>query len=357
MRWDRSVSLVLALAACEALPEVEYYGDRIELAVDFPEPVCAGTIADLDAHLDFVETVLVRERDDDPLRVYWLRDDLEPWCGDGHTGCFFPGTRVMIASEHSLTHEIVHAVVASTDSSSFLEEGLAEALSGIGVLHDPRLDTASVSQRLRAPAPNAPTEYAAAQHFVQWLGTSHPDAFPALVHAIDRHASAAAIEHTVADVFGRPFTAIQQDYVASARVHLAGARESAIQPVAWSDLHGIFAVELDCDDTDTRGPWVDDRIYRAYAVVPDVSARIRYEVDGDPEGRIDIFDPDASVADGFLTDWRVPDPVVDASATRIDVGSVADVWFEAHRPRLVVFSTAPTGGRVALVATSTPTGQ
>ncbi|HET6583141.1 MAG TPA: hypothetical protein VFG69_06835, partial [Nannocystaceae bacterium] len=132
-------------------------------------------------------------------------------------------------------------------------------------------------------------------------------------------------------------------------------RNSAVEPLAWSDLHGVFGIELDCESSDTRGPWLDDRIYRAYLVVPPAAARIRYRVEGDVETRVDVFDPDASVGDGFLTDWRVPDPAVDADAVRIDVGSAADVSFEANRPRLVVFSAPQTGGRIALVATRTPT--
>ncbi|HWB78520.1 MAG TPA: hypothetical protein VG755_26330 [Nannocystaceae bacterium] len=320
------------------LPEVGYEVGRIELATDFDDPVCLGTLRDLDEHVAFVEAALDRPRSDAPLRIYWIDGDVDAWCGDGHGGCFFPGTAVMIAHEGSITHEIVHAVLATPDADRFVEEGLAEFLGGGAVAYDPRASRHDLSAALTSGvAPRDGDDYVAAHHFIAWLVERGGSAMlPTLADIAERGAEGRTLELRLAGALSRPYDALLTEYRASARPFFAGTREAAIPRIELADLRGL-ATTLDCEAEDTRGPRDDGATYRVFALAVEADVEVVLALEGDRGVHVSLFDPDAGASRGLTTQWRIPDASVDPDAIELHVGATRRVELEAGHTYLVVF--------------------
>lgn len=333
-----------------------YRVGRIELATDFDAQVCRGTLLDLDAHMAFVEDALARPTSDEPLRIYWLDDDVAEWCGDDHSGCFFPGTGVMVANEQALTHEIVHAVLATPDADPFLEEGLAERLGGGAVSYDPRAHEVALDDALSAGRPPGSTlGYDAAHHFVAWLEDRvGPDIFPTLAGLAARGAEGEALRTGIADALGEHYALLLDDYEATAPELFPGTRESAIERIGLRQLGEGVELELDCTADDTRGPWRDGGSYRVLALASEHDAELELELGGEPGTHVRIFDPDASARWGLTTQWRIPDPDVDPDAIAIDVGERRRVELDGGRTYLVVFVADASPARAVLRCPSCP---
>ncbi len=146
------------------LPAIRYESDRIRVGTGFSEPLCAGDLAFLDAHVAFVES-MTGARHDGPIDVYIYDDPDELPCRTSPFGCFNYDRDFAAALWQFVDHEIVHAVTRSVEFPSlFWNEGTAVALSADGT-HRDRFDTL-VADDLHA---NRDVEYATAGNFVRFV--------------------------------------------------------------------------------------------------------------------------------------------------------------------------------------------
>lgn len=125
------------LAACDPYPPFEHEGERVVLATDFGPRVCAGTLARMDAELEYVEAQLELPESHERLRVAVVDGEtavelcgVSSACasheGGAQTAVLTPGNW-----ELALRHELVHASVArhqEPGSIAFFREALAEAI-------------------------------------------------------------------------------------------------------------------------------------------------------------------------------------------------------------------------------------
>ncbi len=336
---------MLSVTGCAELPEVEYFTDRIELGVDFDTPVCEGSLAELDAQVERIEGELGRTADPRPIRVYWLEDGPDTYCDEGRTGCYFPATRVLFSKSSSLDHELLHAVVDSEGESYFVEEGLAELLSGVGVVYDMGDGKVSPTQRLRLSRSDyreGGLDYGAAAHFMHYVfrrgGTK---AVRQLGLEIAKDPSPHQLEQVLERTLGGTVAGIEADYAAQAPRYFPGLAHARLPEVDLVDLmEGVAEVGLGCHRADTYGPWVegDAAMYRVFRLQVPADFVVKVQVDSSTDTRVHIFDPLAQVGRGRLTDWLRPDPDIDDAAVMIPSGRTEYVSLHVGTYLLVVAS-------------------
>jgi len=315
------------LAGCTELPPVEYTTPRLELATGFDAPVCEGTLDSLDAHLERVEQTLGLGLGSEPIRMYWLSEsETEDVCGGGNGGCFFPATRVVFGQGSSLTHELVHAALDTRGESSFLEEGMAEMLSGVGAYYDPRTAEASIAEHIsvsRSEYRDGGVDYAAAGHFVRWVfeqgGTP---ALVSLAEELDRDASMGEISKALQETMSDSMDGISERYRNDAPTYYRGLDQSGVKRLWWKALAEGVEIELDCDDVETRGPLRDDEPgqYRVFWVKMPTDGLATVHVSGAPDAFVELIDPRARLRRGLVQDWTQPDPRFDPGAHEVEVG-------------------------------------
>lgn len=359
----RSLSIAVLLAlGCSPLPEVAYETERVQLAPDFDAPVCRGTLDDLDTQVGRIEEELDRIYDERPIRVYWLEGDLEAHCGEGRAGCYFPSTRVLFAEAGSIDHELVHAVLDSEGVSYFLEEGLAELLSGVGVVYRPDPSGPGPAARLRL----SPSEYrkgglnyAAAAHFMHFVyDEAGAGAVRRLGREIETDASPGRLESVIEEVMHAPVGEVESLYQTSAPRYYPGLAQSRIPALNVDDLARGIDVELDCDAPETRGPvpHEDGGMYRVFRLQIPFSGQVDFDLSGDEEGWLDVLDPYARLHRGWVADWTRPDRTLDPGASHVTAGSRARVDIEGGT-YLLVFGTAETDSvRMRLSVNLSPRG-
>ena len=266
----------------------------------------------------------------EPLLLYWL-DDVGEYCSDSESGCFYPGTRILFATSGSINHEITHAVLdVPRDDHVFVEEGLAEMLSGNGVVHRLERDQQSLGDKLgldRDDARRGVLSYDSAAHFLNWT-TRHigVSATARLARDLNDAAPRRQIRETIESVYELPLSEIDALYRAEARRHLRGDRRHTYPSVDLEDLTAGYTVTLDCDDANTRGPRADLRggMYRIVRLQLQQSAIVELELHA-PRGAqgetwVDVFDPYAGIGRRQTLDWSHPDPAIDRDAQRIRSG-------------------------------------
>lgn len=332
------------LAGCTPLPEVAYETERVELATDFDAPVCRGTLDALDAQVDRVEDELDQIRDERPIRVYWLEGLVEEQCGEGRGGCYFPATRVLFAESGSIDHEIVHAVLDSEGVSYFLEEGLAELLSGVGVVYRPDPDGPGPARRLRlSPSEyrKGGLDYAAAAHFMHFVyAEAGAGAVRRLGREIEGDASPARLETVIEEVMNDTVAVVEERYQTTAPRYYPGLSQSRVPLLDLDDLAIGLDVALDCAEPDTRGPLPhqDVGMYRVFRIDMPWAATVDVQLEGDDDGWLDLFDPYARLHKGYVTDWMRPDRSLDPNASRVLAGMTARIDMQKGT-HLLVFAT------------------
>jgi hypothetical protein len=306
--------------------------------------VCRGTLDALDDQVGRIEDELDRIYDERPIRVYWLEGDLADFCGEGRSGCYFPSTRVLFAEGGSIDHELVHAVLDSEGVSYFLEEGLAELLSGVGVVYRPDPDGPGPAERLRLTPSEyrkGGLDYAAAAHFMHFVYTeAGAGAVRRLGREIETDASASRLESVIEEVMHDSVAEVEARYQTSAPRYYPGLSQSQIPVLDLDELAWGIDVELDCSEPDTRGPLPheDGGMYRVFRVDMPWRGQVDFELSGDEGGWLDVLDPYARLHRGWVTDWTRPDRALDPGASHVLVGSRARVDMEAGT-HLLVFST------------------
>jgi hypothetical protein len=344
------------MSACSELPEVTYVTDRLHVATAFSEPICEGTLADFDDHVDGVEDALGRPSNLDPIVVYWL-DDVSSYCGEGRGGCFFPGTRLLFSTGPSITHEIVHAVLDSTAHTYFVEEGLAEIYSGVDVYYRPSRDDGSLGSRLslsKGAYRDGKLDYAAAAHFMRYVHRAKGEvAMRSLADVIAAGGSTKAITATIEDVFGRSIGGVEDEYFEEAPSYYRGFAASEVATA--ENLRDGLRLRLDCEDASTRGPLGTggEGIYQVRRVGIERGGPMRFEVHGDEDGWVTLFDPTAQR--GIVTNWSMPVVDVDPDSVTLRPGQAVEIDLEPGTHLLVFGADADdTTIEASLVSLTTP---
>jgi hypothetical protein len=273
--------------------------------------------------VDSLELALGQPRLTSPILLYWL-DDVGSHCGEGAGGCFYPGTRVVFAEEQSITHEMVHAVLDSTATSYFVEEGMAELYSGADVYYRPDPDRGRPTDALhmsRSEYREGDLNYAAAAHFMRFVYDRKGEtAMKGLAETIAGGGSTDDIEEELESLFADDIVDIEAEYFKEANTYYPGFATRSIAEVTTGELYDGVSIELDCDDESTRGPLGPDTggVYsvRWVDVQREGVAEIRLE--GEMGGWIYLFDP--VTQHGNVTDWAMPRPDVDEDAIRLEPG-------------------------------------
>lgn len=355
-------SIVALVGACSPLPEVAYQTERLQIAPEFDAPICEGTLAGLDEHLREVEVGLGQLGRTEPYRLYWMREGLADVCGEGRGGCFFPATRMMFAHGGSITHEMTHAALDSEGESYFLEEGMAELLSGVGVYYDVDVHEAGPAQQLRlsrAAYRAGAFDYVAAAHFMRWVYDRRGlDGVRRLASEVEAGASPERLEATLAEVMGRDIDALELDYRRHAHRGYEGIGYEHTVALGFTEVDEddelpgpeVLVLEvdarLDCAAVDTMGPLLDERegMYQVRRVeIPDNAGAV-LRAEGDPGTWVDVVNPYASARQGVMTDWMRPDPRIDEGALRLFAG---DELVMELRPgvRAIVLAAEGTASR------------
>ncbi|MEM9458775.1 MAG: hypothetical protein AAGF11_31650 [Myxococcota bacterium] len=358
--------LALTIGGCAPLPEVQYETDRLQIAPSFDDPICEGTLLTLDEHLQEVKRGLGEVGPRDPFRLYWLRDDIEDYCGDARDGCFFPATRLMFARGRSITHEMTHAVLDSEGESYFLEEGMAELLSGVGVYYDVSDDLTGPGERLRLSRSRyraGELDYDAAAHFMRYIYDHRGvDGVRRLASEVERGASPEALEQTLEQVMGKDIDEVEADYrrdshpiyegLSYGRVGSMNLQEIDEDPERrgpeW--LHLSVEAELDCLAEDTMGPLPSERagMYQVRRVFIPENRGARLRVEGDPGTWVEIFNPYARAHRGVMTDWMFPDSGLDRGAIRLGPQQQVEVALSPGTRAIMLGADGTASGRVVL---------
>lgn len=336
---------VLALA-CTA-PEVELASQRVEIAPDFDQPICAGTLSALDDHVEFVETSTGRHvPEDQRIAYYWVTHSLHDWCSRRATGCYFPGTRIVAAGSQSIKHEIVHAVLdASADTNIFLEEALASLLAGRGVDHNPRTSRRKRPDELlwlsRRDYINGDLDYRVANHFLHYIQDRRPSvgALESLARVVVKGSDAPEVERAFEVLFDQEFAEVHEHYLRQSRTRYPGVRDDRIER---TDLPSDLRIELDCDARHTFGPRYDAQpgMYRVRRWRLATTTRLDLRVTGDEGGWIDLMPLDSQIHQQLVHSLEEPDVRPRADSLRIPVGwRVDDLWLPAG-DHIVVFARA-----------------
>ncbi|MFO7564344.1 MAG: hypothetical protein R6X02_16980 [Enhygromyxa sp.] len=307
-----ALALGLAQGGCKEIPEVAYETEHFEIAPDFDHPICAGTLAHFEDHLHFVETALARpvpfgER----IRFYWITEDLDSWCSSRALGCYYPGTRVIIGTGESASHEIVHAVLnASARTNFFLEEALAERFSGSGAYHRPALDQRPPPGDLLWLSPTdylfGELDYAVASHFMAYIheefGTGSTRGIAGVVVS---GAGPPELEAVFERYTGFDFDFLEADYHARARTHYPGLRDNDVQLV---HDRRFLDVSLRCDEDTTFGPLPDASpgMYRTLRIELDETQVVDFDLRAPADLRVTIVDVRRERGAGRVVDFFHP---------------------------------------------------
>lgn len=202
-------------------------------------PLCAGTLALLDAHVEYVLTELELSLEERiPLYVFDLGSvPIRDYCRG--SGCAY-GTTIY-TSFSAIPHEIVHAVTASA-GRSWWEEGAASGFGDAATFVDP-LD--GWIENLGRSA-----------HLSRWLVERFGGAaYMELYSRTPRGVTQEGVEAAVRASLGREFDDVLNEYAATAPYlypqHWECYRPPDVVEVPWRDNFLEYEVHLDCERTDT----------------------------------------------------------------------------------------------------------
>lgn len=353
-------------SACAPLPEVKYETDRLQIAPSFDDPICEGTLLTLDEHLEEVQRRLGEVGRLDPLRLYWVRDDIDDYCGDGRNGCFFPSTRLMFARDRSITHEMTHAVLDSEGDSYFLEEGMAELLSGVGVYYDLSEDLTGPGERLRLSRSEyraGRLDYNAAAHFMRHIYDERGlHGVRRLATEVESGAEPARLEDTLEQIMGMDIEDVEAAYRRESNEIYEGLSYGRVPSMAIESvqedksragpeqLRFSVAAQLDCATEDTMGPLPDERegMYQVRRVLIPENRGAQMWVEGEPGTWVEIFNPYAKARRGVMTDWMFPDPALDEGSIRLEPGERIETSLRPGTRAVMLGADGAAAGRVTL---------
>jgi len=311
----RGASLVGAgalLCACPTAPEVAYETEHFEIAPDFDYPVCAGTLAHFESHLDFVESSLARSVPfGQRIRFYWITQDLDSWCSERALGCYYPGTSVIIGTGESITHEIVHAVLnAEAQTNFFLEEGLAELYSGIGAYHRDVDGSRPDPHDLLWISPTdyrfGELDYAVAAHFMTYVQRrfgSGPTR--GIANVVVTAAGPPDLERTFERFTSVGFEELEREWSDYAPSYYRGLRDRAVPELLDARYRDV---SLRCDRDDTYGPLPDTSpgMYRSLRLELDEPETIDVDLRAPADVELQIVDIRRELGARFVVNFHHP---------------------------------------------------
>ena len=300
--------MATALAACQDVPEVAYETEHFEVAPDFDHPVCAGTLAHFEDQLTFAEAALSRTvPHGQRIRFYWITGELNAWCSSRAIGCYYPGTRVIIGTGESASHEIIHAVLnAEGQTNLFLEEALAELYSGVGVSH--RADSGNhrdPSEMLwLSPAEYrfGVLDYEVASHFMAYVHTEYgAGAIRRLADVVVTGAGPPELEQAFERFTTLDFASFEAKYKQESRTYYPGLRDADIAEITnerWRD------VSLRCGADTTFGPLPDASpgMYRSLRLELDEPGFVEVELRAPEDVRATFVDLRSERSTGTVVD-------------------------------------------------------
>jgi hypothetical protein len=233
------------------LPPLEYEGEKVRVGTYFPEELCRGEVAAMDAFVSEVEDDL-RAWDDEKIEVYvvdLVPEELFPGsiCEKHQTqGCADTVLSRVIGNFTNVDHELVHIVQARIGRpwSKFYTEGIAEALAEDRTFMTRRRP----SENLDRVHPGL--DAAGAGHFMRWWWETGDRA--ALRRLLSRRGRDP--EKAFADEFGMSIRDAEERYFDEAPGSYP-RRSPCAAPQLGSTAAGHWeeTIEFDCGGPTTRG--------------------------------------------------------------------------------------------------------
>jgi hypothetical protein len=182
--WFVLLGLAAAPGCAPDLPELQWFGNYVAFATDWPMRPCGGTLPRMDRFVERTYEFFDRTPLQEPIAVYHLPEAWEDGfpCPEPEnhalvSGCAYPSDRTAFFESFSvLEHEIVHVVMVDMASyhDPLFDEGIAEALGSRPAVRLP--SNAHVEDMVGWPA--TAVNYVAAGYFVRSLIDRHgPRAF------------------------------------------------------------------------------------------------------------------------------------------------------------------------------------
>lgn len=258
-----TLACVLAVTACEELPEVRHVTESVELATYSDARVCTGTLDDLERYVREVERRTGLHRNE-RIRFYWGGDGVAEWCGPRAGGCTLFDGRHAVRVHGMLSaapHEFAHAVGDVLGRSThLLEEGFATQAEGQCFLADelPALRPSDL-HRLDEEEFDEIGGLGVAASFASYLIERFGrEPYHALKAAVPRDASLTRFQDATLDAYGIALEQLEDEWLAHSP--LSGCShgnfwpfdESA--PVAYMLAPMTLSAALDCEDPGTKGP-------------------------------------------------------------------------------------------------------
>ena len=254
------------------LPDVEvrYNTKYVDVATLSDVPVCAGTLALMDAHVEDVLGLLDLELSR-RLRVYHSNPGdsvllYKDFCNPNSeviAGCYSPDLDAIFTTNYSIPHEMTHALtIGDVNRRSHWEEPVAEAFSSkLPVpVFDPQWSDFDIANGYPLG------------HLARWIIEQYGGAlFMELFVRTPKSGDQATLEAAVRDVLGVEFGDLISEYALTApHVYpnhwLCYTAPTAVES-PWSGDFWEHEVTLDCDQPDTFSD-SDHRQARVTARVP-----------------------------------------------------------------------------------------
>lgn len=350
-RWALTA---LLLGGCAELPEVSIHRDGFDLAVEFDHRVCEGTLHAMEERIDLVEAQSGTQLDQ-PMTIYWLQDRVDRICPRPVSGCFIPGTRIVAATQPSIHHEIVHAVLDTRGGNPFVEEGLAEVLSGASAYHRVHRDDDLLASLRTSPrdAWGGRLDYMQAAHFMHFVRErAGLEAVTELSTAIDHGDAPQRYVQLFERAFDEPAKAIEDAYLEAPRFYPStlATRDNTLTEF---DLLAGARVDLNCGEEDTMGPRRADRpgMFQLRRIAPEESMRGTLYFEGTEGTTAELF-REVDPAGEWVQQWWSPAPWADPARIELKPGEHAQVELEAGVGWLLMVRSgspdAPASGHVQL---------
>jgi hypothetical protein len=271
--------------------ETRYHTSHVDIAPGFTQPVCQGTLDEIDRHVDVVADLL--DIDTPPRSTwYWFNEsatgarvdvDRCDWC-ENCTSCY-RGAGAVVSSVDAILHELVHSVVepAWGGSDILFFEGVAIGLDRIeehGTVHTVLSDDDD-----ELPSNVADSHYGGG-HFTRWLLDRYgPEKFRQLFGPpLSESSTKAEVFEFVEQVYGVPFLDLEAEYLASApTIYPAPGLCDGLMDIPWTGDRWELSVSADCEAAHVFGPLDTDASEPADVPAP-VAVAVTLEIPADLEG-------------------------------------------------------------------------
>jgi hypothetical protein len=307
-RQRLALSAHVLVLACD-LPPIEYETEHLRIGTDSAEPICEGTLHELDAHVRVVEERL-DFRIEDKLELYLFEDGPSEWCKNDVGGCYHRREKRAYASIEAAGHELVHAALHQNVGfgDAFFDEGLAVDLTGRG------LKFSMTSPASNLGLSSIDVSQFGAGHFMRWLRSRYTasEIKDIVVHSVRKRGPNHA-KNAFRKATNDEFADVEQLYLETAPEFSAPFDLVAPFTVAAGDKGWDIVISLDCTDIDTQG--FGGEMWR----------RVRIEVT-EPGPHVFIATPPATAT---ITRHRTQDVQVGEPIPPELHWPIGDDWFDA----------------------------